>query len=721
MIGTDITGMAAVPNNYFGILGGSLIGGTDPGAGNLVSGTTVNSTDGNSGDGVESDGVIEGNFIGTDITGTKTIGNQFCGVLSGRGTIGSTTAAARNVIAGNGIDVRAGNGAVVEGNFLGLDVTGEVLLTQGLAIQPGGATVGGTAPGAGNLIAGGAVAVYDPTNSVFEGNTIGTNKEGTAHLGGRSFFLRETTGGNTVGGTAAGAGNFISGGIDLIGPSVTGNVFQGNTIDGRLGFNDGAYDNLIGGTTPGAGNVFLSDGVLLIDDASSPGSIGNAILGNSFVDSATKPITLKEAFSAGYVPDVGAVNDSGDADTGPNGAQNYPVITSSYAGPSSIAIGTFNSTPGDTFRIEFYASPAGGAAGQGGGLRYLGFTTVTTDANGNASFTATGLGDSAVGEEIDATATVLTGPNANSTSEFSSWEAAAPLPRSSLSGVVFSDFNHDGQVDFGEAGLPGVTVNLDGTDLLGNPVHLSQTTDTAGTYVFQNLLPGSYTVTAPQVPAGYTAGVNLVGTGGGTISGATFTVSLTAGEDAMNYNYGDQPADSGSIGEGQTAGIGFWNNKNGQALIKGLNGGVGTQLGDWLATTFPHMFGSLSGSNDLAGKSNAYIASFFQSRFVVHGQKLDAQVLATALAVYVTDPSLDNTGIGTTYGFVVSGNGLATSTINVGGDGAAFGVANNTTMTVMDILMAADAQAVNGVLYNGNTTKRNQANDLFSAINEAGG
>ena len=189
----------------------------------------------------------------------------------------------------------------------------------------------------------------------------------------------------------------------------------------------------------------------------------------------------------------------------------------------------------------------------------------------------------------------------------------------------------------------------------------------------------------------------------------------------MNYNFGELPAATGAVHTGQTASIGFWNNKNGQALIKALNGGAGTQLGDWLAKTFPHMFGALSGSNNLAVKNNAYVASFFQCRFVVHGQKLDAQVLATALAVYVTDPTLDNTGVGTQYGFTVSGNGVATATFNVGSNGAAFGVADNTNMTVMDLLLALDAQAVNGVLYNGNTTKRDMANNVFSAINEAGG
>ena len=42
------------------------------------------------------------------------------------------------------------------------------------------------------------------------------------------------------------------------------------------------------------------------------------------------------------------------------------------------------------------------------------------------------------------------------------------------------------------------------------------------------------------------------------------------------------------------------------------------------------------------------------------------------------------------------------------------------TMTVMDLRLGTDAQAVNGVLYNGDRAKRAEANDLFSALNESG-
>ena len=76
----------------------------------------------------------------------------------------------------------------------------------------------------------------------------------------------------------------------------------------------------------------------------------------------------------------------------------------------------------------------------------------------------------------------------------------APLAPSSLSGVVFADFNDDGQVDFGEQGIAGVTITLDGTDDLGNAVHLSQTTDGDGAYVF--LEPPARRVHDHRDPAG---------------------------------------------------------------------------------------------------------------------------------------------------------------------------------------------------------------------------
>src|SRR5262249_23170793 len=123
----------------------------------------------------------------------------------------------------------------------------------------------------------------------------------------------------------------------------------------------------------------------------------------------------------------------------------------------------------------------------------------------------------------------------------------------------------------------------------------------------------------------------------------------------------------------------------------------------------------------LAGQDNASVAALFQQDFVMKGVKVDAQVLATALSVYATNATLDPTKVAATYGFTVSGDGAGTATANVGSNGDVFGVSNNSTLTLMDLLLAADAQAVDGILYNGNATKRNEANAVFSAVNQTGG
>jgi hypothetical protein len=76
----------------------------------------------------------------------------------------------------------------------------------------------------------------------------------------------------------------------------------------------------------------------------------------------------------------------------------------------------------------------------------------------------------------------------------------------SLSGVKYNDLNgnhvRDVNPDTGaflEAGIPGWTVFLDAnTNGILDPGERSTTTDTEGSYTFDNLMPGSYTVAEVQ-------------------------------------------------------------------------------------------------------------------------------------------------------------------------------------------------------------------------------
>jgi hypothetical protein len=83
-------------------------------------------------------------------------------------------------------------------------------------------------------------------------------------------------------------------------------------------------------------------------------------------------------------------NDTGDGDGGENNLQNFPVLSSATrTGDKTTIKGTLDSTLLKTFTIQFFSSPLADSSGHGEGKKYLGQKSVTTDVNGNASFTAT--------------------------------------------------------------------------------------------------------------------------------------------------------------------------------------------------------------------------------------------------------------------------------------------------------------------------------------------
>jgi hypothetical protein len=710
-LGLDPTGMTAAPN-VFGVLDygwRNFIGGSGPGEGNVISGNS-NANIYSYGYGV----TIRGNFVGTNAAGTAAVNGTSDGLSVGFVPSDAyTSVIADNLISGNGghgLLVGAVRHVRVIGNLIGTDVTGMRALGNGYTgiFVQGGADViiGGTDPSSRNVIS--ANGVYDgirieSDSVVVQGNYIGTDVTGAPTLGNSGLGIGVGGNGCLIGGLSPGQGNLIAGngapseggGVGLAGSN---NLVEGNVI--RDNFGSGVS---IGHSGQGVGNTLSQNSIYDTHYTRTRVGLGIDILAN---DSDPGGVTL---------------NDSLGHD-GPNHFQNFPILTAAQYGSVT---GTLNSVPNTTFRIEFFANHEAGPFGYGEGERYLGSVTVTTDAGGNASFTAP-LPALLPGEAfLSATATNLA---TGDTSEFCA-DIAAPVtpPPSSLSGLVFEDFNNDGQVDFGERGIAGVTITLTGTDDLGNSVNPPpQTTDADGAYVFLNLRPGNYSITETQ-PAGSLQGIDTVGTAGGSLSATDqFLIPLGPGVNGLNYNFGERPAATGSVQHGQAAGIGFWNNRNGQALIKALpvvtnpDGSV-TSVANWLAATLPNTFGIYSGSNNLTGQSNSSVAALFQQDFVLKGVKVDAQVLAAALSVYATNATLDSTNVAANYGFTVSGDGLGAAAVSVGGDGDAFGVANNTTMTVMDLLLATDAQAVNGVLYNGNATRRSHANDVYSAVNQSGG
>ena len=283
----------------------------------------------------------------------------------------------------------------------------------------------------------------------------------------------------------------------------------------------------------------------------------------------------------------------------------------------------------------------------------------------------------------------------------------------SLSGFVYVDANNDGLKQSNEAPIAGVTVTLTGKTSGGVNVSLTTTTNSAGLWSFAGLLAGTYTVTETQ-PGGYLDGKDTIGTLGGSTSNDKFSnIVLSTGVNGVNNNFGELP-NASLLGTGDTATIGFWHNKNGQALIYAVNGGgTSTNLANWLATSFPYLYGA-SSSNNLAGGTNKAVAAAFLTYFNKTGAKTDAQIMAGALAAYVTNSTLAGGTYAAAYGFKVTTGGTGAKTYNVGSLGTAIGLANNTAYTVTQLLQQANLMKQNGT-FNAATF-----NTIFDGINQKG-
>lgn len=117
------------------------------------------------------------------------------------------------------------------------------------------------------------------------------------------------------------------------------------------------------------------------------------------------------------------------------------------------------------------------------------------------------------------------------------------LKTGSLSGYVYLDANNNGIKDPGEQGIAGVQVTLTGTDSDG-PVFVTVTTDANGFYIFQNLKPGTYTITETQ-PANYNDGLDTIGTPGGLAANDAFSnIVLSSGVNGVNNNFGERALSS---------------------------------------------------------------------------------------------------------------------------------------------------------------------------------
>ena len=111
-----------------------------------------------------------------------------------------------------------------------------------------------------------------------------------------------------------------------------------------------------------------------------------------------------------------------------------------------------------------------------------------------------------------------------------------------LSGYVFNDKNNNGIKDQIDLPINNVIVTLTGKDIDGKDVEFVTSTNSIGVYIFNNLIPGTYTITESQ-PINYLDGIQSAGTGAfnqGTSSyNRLVAIKLAFGNKSIDNNFGE--------------------------------------------------------------------------------------------------------------------------------------------------------------------------------------
>ncbi|HMX15515.1 MAG TPA: SdrD B-like domain-containing protein [Rhodocyclaceae bacterium] len=418
---------------------------------------------------------------------------------------------------------------------------GTVSYANGAAIPAGGCTISvdviGTTPGVhNNNIPAGALQTSvgnnpEPANAsltvstlgyisgkVFKDNNVtpnGSFDSGTdVPVTGESIELR--AGPNCSGALLATAitdalGNYLFSGLgagtySVCQPSQPAGTSNGTTSAGPITSVNGSTGTAGAASNPTAGSSLVA-GIVLNADGAGGEISGSA--GNNFAEVAPSRITGTVFLDQN---NNGAQN---GADTGISGV----VVELLDAGNSVVASTTtdasgnysFSGLQPGTYSIRQPTQPAGTSNG---------ITTAGGVGNGGSVGTA-----SAVTTAPSLIAGIVLPPNTTATGN-----NFAEIPNGrALSGRVFLDFDAGGTVNGNDHGIGGVTINLTGTDINGNPVSRTTSTASDGSYSFTGLPEGTYTLSQPGQAAGTSNGTTTAGSTGGVASNPTATTSQITG------------------------------------------------------------------------------------------------------------------------------------------------------------------------------------------------
>lgn len=333
------------------------------------------------------------------------------------------------------------------------------------------------------------------------------------------------------------------------GPSTSGVVSFTDTLPGEVTFSSGSTNVGDNSVTHNAGTVTADLGTLAPDGTATVTIIVDVN------NNAVGPLTNQASVSAPgesnlnnnsddavttITPQIDLVLDKSDDDNdqqiAPGSDLVYTIVVDNNGPSTATGVVLTDTLPtGVTFNAA--ASNPQPTTNSNGVLTYNladivsgGDTTILIGVTVDDDFAGTLTNTAVVAANEDET---------DDTNNDGMAQSVVAVELASIAGNVYVDSDNDGVFDADETPIAGVTITLTGMDFTGGNVMMTTTTAADGSYLFSNLLPGTYRVQETQ-PAFFGDGQDTAGSEGGDVTDDDIqNIVLQGGDNSVANNFGE--------------------------------------------------------------------------------------------------------------------------------------------------------------------------------------
>lgn len=343
--------------------------------------------------------------------------------------------------------------------------------------------------------------------------------------------------------TLANAGPNSATGVTVTDQLPTGLTFVSNTPS------QGTYNSTTGLWTVGTITNGASATLQIVATVASIGAKTNSaqVTASAQADSDSTPnnnVAMEDDQSSVVVTprqvDVAITKSASPTTVTLGGNLTYTLTVTNNGPDSANGVTVVDTLPtGVTF---VSATPSQGTAPQAGGTVTAALGTIASGASATIVIvvtpTTTNATAGTVTNNVSVTSTEFDTNTANNTAQVT---AAVDFLMASIAGSVYNDVNNNGIFEPTELGIENATIRLTGTDVRGAAVDITMQTAADGSYLFDNLNPGTYQLQETQ-PAGFRDGTETAGTGAtATVGQDTFqAIDLVDGAMAQAFNFGER-------------------------------------------------------------------------------------------------------------------------------------------------------------------------------------